>query len=155
MRPMLSIPSIDGYQRTHLWLGLPLAVRRKYAEDKGGNLAAAISYYAFLSIFPLLVVLVSVLAYALPGHPGFDHTIVASALGRFPVVGTQLRAHSLRGSGLGIGLGLAGSLWAGSRVVLALESAVDKLWGVAPENQPGFVGSRSGRSPSSGASPLR
>jgi uncharacterized BrkB/YihY/UPF0761 family membrane protein len=44
-----------GFDQRHLWLGFPLAVLQKYADDQGGYHAAAITYYDFFAIFPLLV----------------------------------------------------------------------------------------------------
>jgi membrane protein len=53
--------AFDRYQQQHAWLGFPLAVRQKYADDQGGYLAATISYYGFFSVFPLLLVLATLL----------------------------------------------------------------------------------------------
>ena len=50
--------SFDAYQQRHAWLGFPIAVARKFSDDRAGSLAAVIAYYAFISIFPLLLVLV-------------------------------------------------------------------------------------------------
>ena len=45
----------DAFQQRHRWVGMPLAVVYKYADDQGGFLAALITYYAFLSLFPALL----------------------------------------------------------------------------------------------------
>src|SRR5581483_9235931 len=50
---------VDGYQRRHRWAGLPLAVVYKFADDQGGYLTALITYYGFVSLFPLLLLLVT------------------------------------------------------------------------------------------------
>lgn len=52
---------IDGYQRRHRWLGVPLAVVYKFVDDQGSYLAALVTYYGFLSLFPLLLVMSTVL----------------------------------------------------------------------------------------------
>jgi membrane protein len=129
----------DRFQRRHGWLGFPLAVRQKYSDDQGGYLAATITYYGFFSIFPLLLVFVTVLGFLLRGHPHLEQTIIGSALGQFPVIGHELRTHSLRGSGLALALGLAVSLWSGMGVFLASESAMNQLWGVPYRSRPGFL----------------
>ncbi len=69
----------------------PFAVRQKFAEDQGGYLAASVTYYAFFSIFPLLLVLVTLLGYALEGDPDLQRRVLDSALADFPVIGPQLR----------------------------------------------------------------
>ena len=49
---------LDRLQRRHPALGYPIAVIYKYVDDQGGYLAALIAYYAFVSVFPLLLLLV-------------------------------------------------------------------------------------------------
>src|SRR5436309_12100142 len=95
----------DRYQQRHAWLGFPLAVRQKYSEDQGGYLAATIAYYGFFSIFPLLLVLVTVLGFVLAGNPGLQREILDSALGQFPVIGHQLQVHALSGNALALAVG--------------------------------------------------
>ncbi len=46
---------VDAYQRRHRWAGLPLAVLYKFADDQGTYLAAQITYYGFVALFPLLL----------------------------------------------------------------------------------------------------
>ena len=128
-----SIPRwIDRFQQRHAAVGFPLAVRQKFAEDQGGYLAASVTYYAFFSIFPLLLVLVTLLGYALEGDPSLQHRVLGSALADFPVIGPQLQAnvHSLRGSAAALAVGIAAAVWAGTGVALALENALDHIWGV-------------------------
>ena len=111
--------AFDRFQQRHRWLGFPLAVLQKYADDQGGYLAATITYYGFFAIFPLLLVLTTVLGFVLHGHHHLEQRIVNSALGQFPVIGPQLSRGSLHGSTLALGLGLAAALWAGMGVFLA------------------------------------
>ena len=136
------VEQLDGVQRRRAVLGFPLAVSRKYADDQGGYLAATITYYCFFSIFPLLLVFTTLLGFALHGNPHLQARIVNSALAQFPVIGHQLGTHSLQGSGLALGLGLAAALWAGMGAVLAAENAMDQLWGVPFTRRPGFLRAR-------------
>jgi YihY family inner membrane protein len=132
----------DRYQRRHRVLGFVLAVRQKYSDDQGGYLAATITYYGFFSIFPLLLVFVSVLGYALGSHSHLRRTILNSALGQFPVVGHELQVGSLSGSALGLALGSAAALWSGMGVFLAAENAMNHLWGVSFRRRPDFLRAR-------------
>ena len=45
-----------------------MAVIRKFGNDQAGGLAALIAYYAFFSIFPLLLVFTTILAFVLQGN---------------------------------------------------------------------------------------
>ena len=56
-----TIKLVDQYQQRFPWLSFPVAVWKKFGDDGAGNLAALVAYYAFASIFPLLLVLVTVL----------------------------------------------------------------------------------------------
>lgn len=134
--------AFDRYQRRHPWLGFPLAVRQKYSDDQGGYLAATITYYGFFAVFPLLLVLVSVLGFLLKGHARLQRSIVNSALGQFPVIGRELKVGALHGSSLALTLGIVAALWAGMGVFLAAENAMNHLWGVAFNRRPDFVRAR-------------
>jgi YihY family inner membrane protein len=126
------IAGIDRFQQRHALLGFPLAVRQKFAEDQGGFLAASVTYYAFFSIFPLLLVFVTLLGYALQGDPDLQRRVLDSAFADFPVIGPQLKSnvHSLHGSAAALAVGIGVAIWAGTGVALALENALDHIWGV-------------------------
>jgi YihY family inner membrane protein len=128
--------AFDRFQQRHRSIGFPLAVLQKYADDQGGYHAATITYYGFFAIFPLLLVLTTVLGFILQNHPHLEQRIVDSALGQFPVIGPQLSHGSLHGSTLALVLGLAAALWAGMGVFLASQNAMNHLWGVPFKRRP-------------------
>lgn len=134
--------SFDRFQQRHAWLGFPLAVRQKYSDDQGGYQAAVITYYGFFSIFPLLLVAVTILGYVLRGHPGVESSLIHSALGQFPLIGHQLRVHRLGGSGVALAFGIVLSLWSGMGVFLAAQNAMEHLWGIPYRSRPDFVHAR-------------
>ncbi len=134
--------ALDDFQRRHPALALPLAVAKKFGDDRGGNLAALIAYRAFFSLFPLLLLMTTVLGYLLAGDPGLRQSVVDSTLSQFPVIGEQLKLSSLQGNGVALAVGIAGTLWAGFGVVLASEEAMDQAWQVPDSGRPGFLASR-------------
>jgi YihY family inner membrane protein len=136
------VRSLDRFQQRHPALAVPVAVGRKFGEDEGGNLTALIAYRAFFSLFPLLLLLTSVLGFVLADDPGLRKDAIDSVLGQFPVVGEQIRVGSLEGSGVALAIGIVGSLWAGLGVVVATGEVLDKVWGVPSGDRPGFVSSR-------------
>jgi YihY family inner membrane protein len=105
---------------------------RKFADDRAGNLAALIAYYAFFSVFPLLLALVSILGFVLEDDPGLREDIVDSTLAQMPVLGSQIAgaADPLTGSGIALAVGIAGALWAGLGVTVALGRAFEVVWDV-------------------------
>src|SRR5882724_7493388 len=67
----------DRLQREHGVLGFPYAVVKKYGDDAGGRQAALITYYGFLSIFPLLLLGVAILSRVLADHPDLRQQLIA------------------------------------------------------------------------------
>ena len=103
------------------------AVANRYREDAGGYLSAAIAYYGFLSFFPLVLLGVSIVGFALEGSPGLQAEIEAALTRSVPGV-EALVARSLRSAqegrvALGV-VGMAGLLWTGTGVMGAGRNAV-------------------------------
>ena len=104
----------------------------------------SIAYYAFFSLFPLLLAFVSILGFVLEGNPSLRDDVLDTALGRIPVIGAQLRGQiePLPGSGIALAVGLAGALWAGLGVTVALGRAFAEIWDVPRLDQPGGLKAR-------------
>src|SRR6266508_4319831 len=85
-----SLERLDRFQQRNRVLALPFAVVRKFGDDQAGNLAALLAYYGFFSLFPLLLVLVTVLGFVLAGRSKLQARILDSALAQFPVIGDQI-----------------------------------------------------------------
>ena len=96
------------------------------------RLTALIAYYGFLSLFPLLLLVVTVTSYALHGNEQLQNRIVDSALANLPIIGTQIRGGigSIDGNVFAVVVGIAGALWGGMGVLAAVESAMDDVWDV-------------------------
>jgi YihY family inner membrane protein len=135
---------VDAVQRGSPWLGIPLAVAKKFGEDQAGYLAALVAYYGFFSLFPLMLVLVTILGFVLRGHPNLQGRIENTVLARIPIIGTQIKSniHSIHGSGLGLAVGIVFTLLAGLAVIQALQYGMDELWRVPMTNRPNFLISR-------------
>jgi YihY family inner membrane protein len=130
---------IDRFQQRHAALGVPFAVYKKFGDDRAGNLAALIAYYAFFSIFPLLLALVTILGYVLAGHPDLEKQVFNSALGNFPIIGKQGTFKPLTGSIPALVIGLALAIWSGLAVAQTAQTAFNTLYHVPLVNKPGFV----------------
>ena len=117
---------LDRFQRKHPWTGFPLAVAYKYFDDFGTYLAALLTYYGFVSLFPLLLLLSTVLGFVLSGDPRLQHEVLTSALHQFPVIGGDLaRPKRLGGGPVGLVVGIAGSLYGGLGVAQAFQYAAN------------------------------
>jgi YihY family inner membrane protein len=143
MDPMAPLHRFDAFQQRHRVLAAPLGVVKKFGDDEGGSYVSLIAYRAFFSLFPLLLLMVTILGYVLAGDDHLRREIIDSTLSQFPVIGNQLKGGgSLQGSGVALLVGIVGSLVAGLGVVLETERAFDRVWDVPDDDRHGFLHSR-------------
>jgi membrane protein len=136
------VHAFDRYQQKHRWLAIPVAVFKKFGDDQGGGLAALVAYYAFFSLFPLLLAFVTILGFVLQGNPGAQRSVEHSVLAQFPVIGSQIEVHALSGHTVALVIGLVASLWGGLGVTQAAQRAFDQVWAVPHKDRPDFLHSR-------------
>ena len=128
---------LDRFQRKHQAAGFPLAVAYKYFDDFGAYLAALLTYYGFVSLFPLLLLLSTALGFILSGDHRLQQEVLTSALHQFPVIGGDLaRPKRLGGGTVGLIVGILGSLYGGLGVAQAFQYAMNTVWGVPRNNRP-------------------
>ena len=132
------IGPVDRWQQRHATPGFVYGVVKKYGNDRGSTLAAMITFYGFLSLFPLLLVVATILGFVFNGGGSVQHSIQNSALREFPVVGPSLQPGHLKGSTFGLVVGVLGLLWGSLGVAQAVQSATDTAWG-SPGQQRSLV----------------
>ena len=129
----------DRTQRRHGVFGFPYAVVKKYGDDAGGRQAALITYYGFLSIFPLLLLGVAVLSQVLADHPDLRERLIAAIV---PVALRPTVEHSLATlptSAVPFVVGLIGLLFAGTGVVFSAYQTLNNVAAVRHRFRAGFV----------------
>jgi membrane protein len=138
------LDAIDAYQRRHRWLGFPLAVAYKFGDDQGPYLTALITFYGFLSLFPLLLLLVTILGFVLQGDPNLQAKLVNSTVAQLPIIGSQLRenVHSLKGSGVGLLVGIVGTIYGCLGAAGAMQNAFNRAWAVPRNRRPNPIALR-------------
>lgn len=133
--------AIDRWQRRRPVTAFPFAVVKKFSDDRAGRLAALISYYGFFSLFPLLLVLVTIAGFVLGPEDAAE--LRDSALAQIPVVGSAITSgEGLDGSVLALVVGLATALWAGLGCMQAAQDAMNAVWNVPRTSQPAFLPKR-------------
>lgn len=135
---------IDDLQRERPWLSLPIAVGKRFSEHNGGRLSAAIAFFGFFSLFPLMLVFVSVIDLVLESRPDLRGDLVDSALAQLPLIGSKIEAPASTASGelLPVIVGISLALWAGLGVTSALANAFATVWDARPSSRPNMIVAR-------------
>ncbi len=138
---MKNLPkTFDNFQHKHQWLAFGVAVIKRYSENQDGRNAALLTYYLFLSLFPLLFWL-SLLANVLNQYfPGTTTTLIHAATGYFPVLGNQLDkvAHSSSRSSIGIIVSSLVTLYGARGTAMMFGGIVSKVFAIPKDKLPGF-----------------
>jgi YihY family inner membrane protein len=136
------LQKLNRVQQSHSVTAFGVAVVKKFGEDRGGMLAALITYYGFVSLFPLLLLLVTILGLIAGGDPSLTHSLEKSALSQFPVVGDKLGSnlHQLqKRSAVGLVVGILGLLWGSLGVVQSFQFAMAEVWNVPGPSRPSYL----------------
>ena len=130
---------LDAFQRRHRWAAFPFAVMKKFGDDNAGNLAALIAYYAFFSIFPLLLAFSTILGFVLHGHPDWQRSVEHSAFAQLPLIGTKDQPAPLHGNVAVLVVGLLLALWSGLGVGKTAQTAFNTVYLVPAKDRPKFL----------------
>jgi YihY family inner membrane protein len=147
MHPMNAVERrvrrFDQYQQRHPVLAIPFAVAQKFGNDQAGGKAVLIAYYGLFALFPLLLLMATVLGFVLAGDPALQHRLVSSALGNFPIIGSQLQKDTpLKGSVLAVVIGSLGTIYGAQGLGQAAVNAMNTIWNVPFKSWPNFFGRR-------------
>lgn len=135
----LIVERLDRLQRRHAVVGFAYAVARKYADDGGGREAALITYYGFLSIFPVLLLAVTAVSKVLARYPELRHRLVSATVPP-PLQSTVDSAVShIPTSPLAVAAGLISLLLSGSGVVFSAYQTLNHLAAVPLRHRGGIV----------------
>lgn len=143
--PRKLMGAVDGWQRRSRWAAVPYAVVKKFGDDDANLYVVALAWYGFTAIFPLLLVLVTVLGFVGARSVGDG---ILNTLHEFPVIGSSFnpaQPGALHGSGVGLVIGLLGLLYGAQGVTQTAQQAMDTVWEVPRDQRAGFM-PRLGRS---------
>ena len=129
---------LDRFQRRHGWLGFPVAVLYKCLDDRATYLAANVTYYVLVSLFPLSLLFVSAAGFFLEGHPEIRSKLITSAAQLLPGIGTQIRRvlTGFKGNAVALAVGAAGTLYGGLGATTSAQCAFNQVYGVPRFRQP-------------------
>lgn len=126
-----AIDATDRFQKRIKPVSFAVAVIKRYGDDRGGMYAALITFYGLLSVFPLILLFMTITSMVLGRNSATTKELINSALKQFPVIGTQLAAniHVLSsGSWLAFVASALFLLWGALGVTSALQMASHRVW---------------------------
>ena len=133
---------IDRAQQRHTPAAFVVGVVKKYGDDNGGTLAASLAHSAFVAVFPLLLILVTILGLIASGDPAVRHEVLKAVASQFPQIGTMLTSnvHVLRRSSMiGLAAGLLVLLWGATGLAQAGLFTMEQVWNLPGPARPGYV----------------
>lgn len=115
-----------------------MRAKHRYDTRRGVRQAGAVTYFAFLSLFPLIALGFAVLGYVIEWFPEADDDIQRGIADALPgLVGSdpgQINVDQIAAAKAGVGLlGLAGMFWVGTAWVDALREALRTMWLQEPD----------------------
>src|SRR5580704_8101135 len=137
-----TIRRVDVAQQRFTPAAFVFGVVKKYGDDNGGVLVSNLAYSAFLSLFPLLLVLVTILGLVASANPSFRTKVLNAVALQIPLIGNQLtgNVHQLqRSSAIGLIVGVIGLIWGASGLAQAGLFTMEQVWNLPGPARPGFV----------------
>lgn len=129
----------DRLQRRHPVLGFPYGVVKKYGDDAAGKQAALITYYGFLSLFPVLLLVVVVVTRVLAGNPDLRARVIAEVVPAEFRQTVEDALTSLPTGGLPLVIGIVGLLFAASGIIFSVHDTLNHLAAVPHRDRFGML----------------
>jgi YihY family inner membrane protein len=137
-----AIRTIDGAQRRFTPTAFVFGVVKKFGDDNGGVLVSSLAYSAFVSMFPLLLVLTTILGLAASFDVSFRTDALNAVASQVPLIGRTLteNVHQLkRASVIGLVVGLAGLIWGSAGLAQSGLFTMAQVWNLPGPARPGYV----------------
>ncbi len=133
---------VDVWQQRHPVIAFPVGVVMKFSDDRADRLAALVAYWGFFSLFPAMLVSVTVLGFVQQNSPIVTQNLADSSIAQFPIIGDSINSSGvapLTGSTVALVIGLVGALWAGMAAMQAAQDGMNEVWGVTRDRHPTYV----------------
>ncbi len=136
------IRKVDAAQQRFAPTAFVYGVIKKYGDDNGGVLVANLAYSSFVSLFPLLLVLVTILGLVAASDPSFRQAALDAVAKQVPLIGHELtgNVHELRRSSvIGLIVGLLVLIWGATGLAQAGLFTMAQVWNLPGPARPGYL----------------
>jgi YihY family inner membrane protein len=143
-----AVRRVDRAQQRHRVPAFIFGVIKKYGDDNGGVLASNLAQSAFVAVFPLLLILVTVLVTVASSAPSLRHEVLKAVTDQFPLIGEKLTGniHALKRSSVAsLTVGLLVVVWGAKGLAQAALFTMEQVWNLPGPARPGYL-PRLGRS---------
>ena len=143
-----ALRGVDRWQQRHKATAFTFGVVKKYGDDNAGQLAASLTHTGFVTLFPLLLVLTTILGLVAAGDRALRRSVSNAVAGQFPLIGKQVTENVStlqRSSIIGLVVGLLVVIWGTSGLAQSAMFAMAQVWNVPGPDRPGYL-QRLGRS---------
>jgi YihY family inner membrane protein len=137
-----AIQRIDRLQQRSSPLGLVYGVIKKFGDDQGGSLAALITFFGFTSMFPLLLLVVTLLGSIAGSSSALTERVVNSALSQFPILGSEIanNIHALhRKNAVSLVVGIVGLILGSQGASQSSQYAMSQVWNIPMTQRPNYL----------------
>ena len=137
-----AIRRVDATQRRYTATAFVFGVTKKYGDDNGGVLVSNLAYSAFVAMFPLLLVLTTILGLIASVDQSFRADALNDVASQVPLIGRTLteNVHQLkRSSVIGLVVGLLGLIWGSTGLAQSGLFTMEQVWNLPGPARPGYV----------------
>src|SRR5436190_8675220 len=135
-----AIRKVDATQKRYTPTAFVFGVIKKYGDDNGGVLAGNLTHSAFLSLFPLLLILTTIHGLVASLNEAFRTDVLNAVADQVPLIGNQLtHVHELRRSSIiGLIVGFVGLVWGATGLAQAGLFTMQQVWNLPGPARPGY-----------------
>lgn len=136
-------PKVADLRRRSATIDLVVAVLDGYRRHQTGRNGAMLTYYGFLTLFPLFLAATTIFGFLLENRPEWRERLIGSAIESVPFIGADLAATgSIKGSYLALAIGLGAAVWGSMKAFLGLQIAYDDIWEIPIDDRGNLIRKR-------------
>ena len=137
--PWTEHPRVTAIRRRNRVADVIVETLDGFRRHLTGRNAALLTYYGFLTLFPLFLALSTITGYVLESRPEWRDELVGSAAESVPFIGDQIAGGTISGSWVALTIGLAAAIWGSMKAFIGLQLAYDEIWEIDLEDRATFV----------------